>query len=242
MTDDINRSPLAVQVAGMRDPATAKRRAPWGLLLHTTGRGVTSLAAKRGEAAIDVAIRVYRDSQNGSNGYKWGGPHYVLDHAGTFHQIAPDDAKTAHAGGSDRAKYLSGDWENEASLEVVQRWHEQWPHLRNPYDLFPSKSPNDDYVGVEMIPCGAGLGKPAGPGLLFTTAQHDAIAPFARDLARRHGWPGDWHRTGRLVGHEDVQPIERDDAHGGWDPGWLRAAPYFDFERVRTSLDLERAA
>ena len=238
----MNYSLIATQVPGMRDPRRAIRRKPWGLLLHTTGRGVPKLAAAKGRTALDVAIAVYRASQNGSNGYPWGGPHYVLDYDGGLHQIAPDDAVTAHAGGGDRVDYLDGDWEHEATDEMVSRWRAQWPGVRGPYDLFPSRSPNTDYIGVEMIPLGSGLGgNPMAPGLLFTLAQHEACVALGRDCARRHEWPGDWHRTGRLVGHEDVQPINRDDAHGGWDPGYLRERPYFDFRYVRYTLDVERA-
>lgn len=227
-------SPLAVQVEGMRSPAKAHLRKPWGLLLHTTGRNVPALAAKRGEQPIEVAIRVYRASQNGSNGYMWGGPGYIIDHDGTIYQIAPDNVKTAHAGGSDRKSYLSGDWEQEASPEIVLRWHAQWPGRSNPYHLFPSSSPNDDYIGVEMIPIGSGLGgQPMAPGLLFTQAQHDAAAALAIDVGERHGFPPGWRQTSRFLGHEDVQPINRDDSHGGWDPGYLRAKPYFDFSYVR---------
>lgn len=71
------------------------------------------------------------------------------------------------------------------------------------------------------------------PGLRFTTAQHNAVAALGKDLAARHGWPADWHKTGRLVGHEDVDPLNRSDKIGGWDPGWLRSRPYFDFAYVR---------
>ena len=235
------RSPLAVQVDGMRDPVKGHRRIPWGLLLHTTGRGVPALAKKRGEQPIEVALRVYRASQNGSNGYMWGGPGYVIDHDGTVYQIAPDDVKTAHAGGSDRKAYLSGDWQQEASDEVVRRWHQQWPGKSNPYHLFPSTSPNDDYIGVEMIPIGSGFGgEPMSPGLLFTQAQHDAAVALAKDVGARHGFPAGWHKTSRLLGHEDVQPMNRDDSRGGWDPGWLREKPYFNFAYVRGMLATSR--
>jgi N-acetyl-anhydromuramyl-L-alanine amidase AmpD len=74
------------------------------------------------------------------------------------------------------------------------------------------------------------------PGLLFTEAQHRALVALGRDLAARHGWPAGWGRTPRLVGHEDVQLLERQDAGGGWDPGALRAKPYIDFEFIRARV------
>ncbi len=230
----MNLSPLAKQVPGVRDPKLGRDRMPWGLLVHTTGGGVTALAKKQRRAPISVACEVYINSQNGSNGYLWGGPHYCLDHDGTIHQLAPDNVLTAHAGGGNRQAYLDGSWEARCSPPTVAAWREQWPKYRHPYQLFPSTSPNDDFVGLEMIPIGDGLGgEPLAPGLRFTAAQHDAVIALAIDLGERHGWPVGWQRSCRLLGHEDVDPINRHDVRGGWDPGWLREAHYFDFEYVR---------
>lgn len=219
-------------VSGVRDPKSAKRRKPWGLLFHTTGSGITATAKKRNQRPIDVALTTYIAMQNGSEGYLWGGPAYVLDHDGTLYQIAHDDVLTHHCGSGYRAEYRSGDWVRQVSPKTVDRWILQW-HGGGPYDLFPSTSPNVDYVGCEMIPVGNGFGVPARPGLLFTEAQHLAAIELARKLGKRHGWPTGWAKTSRLVGHEDVSPIERSNAGGGWDPGWLRANPYFDFAQVR---------
>lgn len=232
----MNYSPLAKRVSGVRDPALARLRSPWGVLLHTTGRGVVAQAKAQGRTPIDVAIEIYIDSQNGSNGYTWGGPHYVLDHAGKAHQIAPDNAMTAHAGGGNRMAYISGHWVAKCSGATLGAWRAMWPFFKHPYQLFPSKSPNTDYVGIEMIPVGSGFGEPMGPGLLFTKEQHDGVAELVKDIGRRHGFPHGWHETSRLVGHEDVDILERMDSLGGWDPGHLRARPYFDFSYVRDRL------
>lgn len=231
-------SPLARQVSGVRDPKLGKHRDPWGLLFHTTGRGVPEKAKRTGREPIDVAIKTYISSQNGSNGYKWGGPTYVLNYDGTLYQLAPENIFTNHCGGTDRSEYLSGKWIEKAAPAAVAQWHAQWgPRYKHPYQLFPSKSPNNEYVGVEIIPIGSGLGgTPMRAGLLFTKAQHDTAVDLARDIAARHGWPADWHRTPRLLGHEDVQLLNRMDKHGGWDPGWLREKPYFDFDYIRSSI------
>jgi hypothetical protein len=78
---------------------------------------------------------------------------------------------------------------------------------------------------------------PMRAGLRFTRAQHETIARLAWDIAQRHGWPaGAWWRTARLVGHEDLTPLSRHDANGGWDPGGLRDAPYFDWQFVYDQL------
>jgi hypothetical protein len=246
---DINRSPLAQQAAGVRDPKDAPRRKPWGFLLHTTGGGVTDMAVyekvngKRQRRAvplppIEVALDVYIGAQNGDNGYLWGGPHYVIPHDGSIYQIAPDDAATAHAGGQNRLRYFSGSWES-AFPSTTEEWKRVWgAKFAHPYMLFPSKSPNADYIGCEMIPCGDGFGTPMRPGLRFTKEQHDAAIKLAHDCGLRHGWPAGWMQSSRLLGHEDVDPLNRSYPSGAWDPGFLRPDPYFDFDYVRSVVEL----
>lgn len=233
-------SPFATRIDGMRDPSLGVEREEWGLLVHTTGGGITDKAKKKSRHPLEVAIDWYRESQNGANGYKWGGPTYVGDHDGGLYQLAPDNVKTAHAGDrSDkypqgtRPLYFDGSWESHCSKITVEQWRKRWPGRKHPYTLFPSKSPNDDYVGLELIPIGDGFGgAPMAPGLRFTKAQHDSVARLGRDLAARHGWPHDWYKRSRLLGHEDVDPIHRSFPDGGWDPGALRAKPYFDWSYV----------
>lgn len=237
MTFPMSYSPLARKVPGVRAPETARSRRVWGFLIHTTGGGVTDKAARTGKTPLQVAIETYIASQNGANGYFWGGPHYVADFDGTLHQIAPDEAFTAHAGGPNRDKYLFGSWKTIVSSETVFQWQRRWPMMKHPYSMFPSTSPNADYVGLEMIPVGDGFGGSSmAPGLRFTRAQHDAVIALGHDLAKRHQWPDGWFNGGRLVCHEDVDPIERSDAHGGWDPGVMRDKPYFDLEYVKRGL------
>lgn len=227
-------SSLAKKVPNVRDPNKASFRMPWGFLIHTCGGGVTDYAKKHNKKPIDVAIKIYIDSQNGSNGYFWGGPHYVCDHDGTLYQIAPEEAKTAHAGSQNRQYYLDGSWVSKCSSSTVSEWKKRWPGQKHPYSMFPNTSPNTDYVGLEMIPIGDGFGgAPLSPGLRFTKAQHDAAIALAKDVGVRQNWPAGWSKGGRLLGHEDVDPIERSDKGGGWDPGYLRVAPYFDFKYVR---------
>lgn len=215
-------------------------RQPWGILYHTTGRGVPAVAKRTGQSPLGVALDIYRKSQDGRlHPYLWGGPTYVMDHAGGLVQIADERTMTHHAGKKGaRALYLSGKWIEQCSPQMVARWHDRWgPTYRNPQQLYPSRNANTDYVGVEMIPCGSGFGTPMAPGLLFTQAQHDTAVKLAADLARRHKWAvKEWRTTPRLLGHEDVQPIERHNAGGGWDPGALREKPFFDFAYVRNRL------
>ena len=238
MTSPNARSPLATQVEGVRDPKLGRIRPVYGYLLHTTGGGVCTAAKKHGTTPLLEAIKVYIASQNGSNGYTWGGPHYVIDYDGSIHQVAPDDVETAHCGAPNvREHYHDGSWVHLVSPGALASWRLHWPGHRHPYDLFPSPTPNWDYVGVEMVPIGEGFGgDPMERGLRFTRAQHDAAIALGRDVAARNGFPAGWALSGRLVGHEDVDPISRHDAIGGWDPGFLRDRPYFDFAYVRGEL------
>jgi hypothetical protein len=237
----LSYSPLAHKVPGVRDPVRkpVTIRKVWGCLVHTTGGGVTAKARAKWRGLshpLDVALAVYIDFQNGAAGYFWGGPGYVIDHDGSIHQIAPDEVRTEHAGSGNRMLYHTGSWVNRVAPEVVAQWKRRWA-VKHPYAMFPSTSPNIDYVGVEMIPVGDGFGGlPMAPGLRFTKYQHNAAIALGRDLAERHGWPDGWQNTGRLLGHEDVDPIERSDNLGGWDPGAMRAAPYFDFDYVKRGI------
>jgi len=249
-------SSIATQIQGRTTSVVA--RVPWGICYHSTGSGVTELAVyvrkknksgkkvlvKRPEPQkpIDVALKVYLASQNGSNGYPWGGPGYVIDHDGTIYQIAGDRTRTNHVGSivkgqNRRSQYMSGKWLELCAPVAVAQWHAHWgPKYKNPQQLFPSKFPNTDYVGVEMIPCGHGFGKPMRKGLRFTKAQHDAAVRLAIDVGRRNKFPDGWWKTPRILGHEDVGLIDRHDKGGGWDPGWLREEPHFDFDYVKEAI------
>lgn len=249
--DSFDYSPIAERVIGVRDPDLGAERTAFGYLIHTTGGGVTREARKANITPIEWALAYYIRSQNGANGYKWGGPHYVGDFDGKLYQVAPDNVKTAHCGGRSekypngtRQHYITREdsttithWTKLIPANVVAEWRKRWPHVRHPYALFPSRDPNADYVGLELIPIGDGFGgEPMAPGLRFTQAQHDAAIKLGIDLRLRHEWPEAWHRTGRLLGHEDVDILNRSDSKGGWDPGSLRPQPYFDFGYVRMGI------
>lgn len=243
--DSFDWSPIAKRVSqGFQDPETGLQREAHGFLIHTTGSGVLDKAHHTGKSPLEVALATYAASQAGSNGYRWGGPHYVGDHDGKLYQVAPDNVKTAHCGGRSekfpngtRQHYIDGSWLTLLPVKVAEQWRKRWLSVRHPYALFPSRDPNTDYVGLELIPIGNGFGgEPMAPGLRFTRAQHDAAIKLGVDLGVRHEWPAKWFSSGRLVGHEDVDPLNRSDTIGGWDPGFIRPAPYFDFDYVRAGI------
>jgi hypothetical protein len=152
-----------------------------------------------------------------------------------------------------RESILSKDgWQSDLPPHVVKRWKARWPGYANPLDLLPgTKTCNPAYLHVECIPlieafmqdgqCGTDIVQPVDTGMLFTYDQHDTVAALACDIAFRNKWPDEWWRTPRLLGHEDLTPITRHNSKGAWDPGHLRAKPWFDWnlvmELVMTHLD-----
>lgn len=227
---------LNIKMYPKRRLDSIRERVPWGICYHTTGSGILIKAREQKRKPIDVALDIYRGSQFGANGYQWGGPAYVIDHDGTVWKMADETTRTNHVG-ANREAYLSGEWLKKIPAVVVERWRKQWPNFRTPQHLFPSQAPNTDYIGVEMIPIGAHYGGPAfRMGIRFTEAQHEAAVELALEIEVRQNFPKGWYGTPRLVGHEDVGLLDRHDSIGGWDPGWLRPSPHFDFGWVRSHV------
>lgn len=221
-------SRLATRAAHPRD--VTNRSTVWGITLHTTGSGVAREAKKDGIAPLEWAVAYYCDPDSYA-------AHYVIDHDGTVVQIANEWERMSHVGldAAEREKYLSGAWE-KVNPTTTALWEKAWPGYQSPSHLYPGKSVNAVYVGVELIPTTGTSAKPWKPGLTFTQFQHTACLHLCADVARRHSFPAGWGKTGRLVGHEDVNPLDRQDRGGGWDPGFLRAVPRFDFGWLRGAL------
>ncbi len=211
------QSPLAIQRPAFRK--RWRKIQPWGLLVHTMGRGVY-----RQDDPFGWALRRYR----------WkGSVHYCIDTDGKLFQMLLDNRRGAHVGISkkERLRYLSGDWRRDFNPDAVELWDEKWHGYKSPQHLYPTKSPNDCYIGVELRP----LRKSRANGLYFSDEQHEAVARLGADLMHRHQWPSNWKTTSRLLGHECV------DAYGRWvtkytdmpwDPGALRQIPRFSWAKV----------
>ena len=192
----------------------------WGILVHTTGRGVPTRAKDTGLPAHEIALAYYLSS--GANF-----PHYLIAGEGTIWAVADETVRAWHAGitTEDRAQYLTGEWETQVSPEGLAHWRARWPGIKSPQHLYPGKSPNEIYIGVELIPSNDRTDN----GTLFTTAQYAALSKLIQDVATRHGFiPA----GARLLGHEDVSPLTRWDKQGGWDPGFLRDNPLFRWDLV----------
>ena len=197
-------SPLAVG-EGLRHGA--RRTLPvHGLCVHTTGSGPATKAKGTGRSPLQVALDYY---VHGREGF----PHYVIGYDGTIHTICDEGYIAWHAGWATRGggSRWSG-WTAPAWWSSVWR---SW-NATTPADLLPprAQSPNSVYIGVELLADATGWG--------FTDAQYDALARLVVDVFRRQGIPLTKPPNPRLLGHEDVEPIERANAQGGWDPGARR--------------------
>lgn len=156
------------------------------------------------------------------------GPHAVIDPYGEVAVYAPFDVVRHHVGVSadQRRSFLDGNWVNDRNripLAVVDWWQQRWPGIKSPSHLYPSKSPNTDYVGVELIPAGTYV-KDRGwvwhwgtrPGFdkqRFSVEQYVALAGLLRASAENYNL--DLAKPGVVLGHEDLNPYTRP----GWDPG-----------------------
>jgi len=216
----VTLSPLADLVDHPQDVDDRTKVTPFGVCIHTTGRGVPALAKKLGTDPLAVAVDIY--CAPGANF-----PHYVISGEGTILQVADERERARHAGINriDRALYASGEWRRKISPAGLRLWMQRWPGVRSPLQLFPSRSVNDDYLGIELIPR---------PDATFSSEQYEALSELLHDVQTRHGIV---LKGARLVGHEDLEPLSRMDSKGGWDPGATRSAPRFLWRNVFERLN-----
>ena len=245
-------SKVAVQVeqhSNTRKKWTRKKKRPlkyrkktYGLVVHTTGSGITSRALQKNKDVFEMCLDRY---------LKTGGATYLNGYDGSLVQMANDFQMAYGASVKDQLKQHP--WDAGLDPMTSSAWEDRWEHLEDvegPLDLFPTKYANACYVHVEMPPIRAynkeGLPKNLADsmraGIWFTKVQHDNIVKLSIDLADRNSWPDGWWKTGRLVGHEDVSPCTREGKGGGWDPGALRANPRFDWNYVYEEIEAVYAA
>jgi hypothetical protein len=217
-------SPLAELVDHPQDVTNRRDVVPYGLVVHTTGSGVPTEAAEHGVDPLQIAHDIY--CAKGANF-----PHYVIGYDGTCLQIADEVERARHVGppsSSERAACLNGTWKSQVSPIGVSMWKARWPGRTSPIHLYPGVSPNEVYLGVELIPLLARQSDAS----LFTDAQYAKLAALIADIERRYGIA----LVGpRLVGHEDLAPWTRWNSRGGWDPGALNKRPSFFWPRLDVS-------
>lgn len=238
-------SPLAILAHsfGHQLFSRALRSTPlYGVTLHTTGSGILDKdLQKTAQGTLQKAVDYYSTT---------GGPHYVIGWDGRIVAIVQDEKmRGAHAGiqAADQSLYYENTWRNRMSPAGRALWDKLWPGRRSPADLVPNgnlSNVNDYWIGVEMIPITYDgkfyFAEPAFKGARFTKAQHEAAKKLAEDIARRNGFPTGWKNTPRLLGHSDLNPVERDSAASPlWDPGY--ATGQFDMNFVRENSALKIA-
>jgi hypothetical protein len=243
-------SPLAIPADKQWD--AADRPKDWqgrvyGLVVHTTGSDLPANARRRGVYHTVEGVNHYSRSHgchylNGWRGAQGGDLLQVANEREEARGVGVTNKNEPHK--DQRRSIEQGNFEADLPPVLVRLWRARWPGRQHSLELLPgTKTANSCYVHVECVPCvyhfrgdlvtGPGA-EPLRAGLRFTEAQFDTVALLAVDVARRNGWPMDeeWWRTPRLLGHEDLTPVSRHDSRGGWDPGYLREKPYFDWEYV----------
>lgn len=202
-----------------------RRMRPHGLCAHTSGRSIVKRAARLGVDPVELALKWYR-------GLRRSGVHFVIAHDGTVYQMLDANIRGAHVGISrnERKRYLSGRWANDMPSKALELWMKAWPGKKSPQHLYPAKSPNDCYVGVEMLP----LLKSTEEGHWFTPEQHESLRCLYEQLALMYRWPlcNLSLPNTRFLGHEDIDAYARWQKSGGWDPGALRESPRFSWSQL----------
>jgi N-acetylmuramoyl-L-alanine amidase len=191
----------------------AQRTMPvYGVCVHTTSGGAARKAKPGGPSPLQMVLDYY---VNGREGF----PHYVIGYDGSLNRVCAETEVAWHAGwlGHGRRRWAS--WTAPAWWSSVwSRWQ-----VTTPAGLLPPRAddPNSVYIGVELLADKTGYG--------FTSAQYDALARLVVDVFRRYGLPLAAPPNPHLLGHEDLEPIDRANADGGWDPGAHRRAPQFSW-------------
>lgn len=225
-------SPLAKPISNLRTTLKVEGKRlhkfpaalEWfGICVHTTGRGVPNKAKRLGfpidQIGIDTYSKVYQTC-----------PHYLIGSEGSIYGITDENLVAPHCGVKkwQRESMLDGTWIDHVANIVLEMWNIKWATrgFVSPQHLFPGKSGNKAYIGIELIPS---LDR-AIDGSLFSSKQYRALSLLVKDIAERNKI--DLLVPNHLVGHEDLNPFDRWDSFGGWDPGALRGNPYFFWSRV----------
>lgn len=217
-------------VDGSPKKCRTQTRKWYGVLIHTTGGGIAKLARLKGRTIEAVTRSVY-----GNVGMSFA--HRVVMPEGWVLRCADDSLIAPHCGVKawQRAALLDGTWRAHVSDEGEALWAKRWPGVKSPQHLFPTSSGNDAYLGIETVQIEKVDHE---TGTRFTAAQYTATARQIVAWERAHGFKAEGTR---LVTHEDVQPFERWDARGGWDPGVLRSPHTYDWARLLNELKMARA-
>lgn len=145
-------SSLAHVLSHLRD--VNDRTAPiFGIAVHQTGSSIVKQAIQKQLDPLEYAVNFYLDPDNYF-------AHYVVGHDGTIAQVANEQEKAQHIGWPEdqHQAYLDGSWVRKLPAEVVAAWRAHWPNFKSPAHVFPGRSPNNVYVGIECLPIVSGCG------------------------------------------------------------------------------------
>lgn len=102
-----------------------------------------------------------------------------------------------------------------APWQLYQYFEDRWGSAAGPLNYATSKRPNDYSIGIEILSVGAKTPSPTA----YTEAMYRSLSVLVNDICERNAIP---KQKGRVVGHEDVNPVQR----YGWDPNkgfdWAR--------------------
>jgi hypothetical protein len=118
--------------------------------------------------------------------------------------------------------YVDGDlepvWDKTEAVFVArgdgQPWPEynyfgsRWPGEDLPVNFEVDTDPNNYAIGIETL----GLGAKTPDPTVYPPAMYSTLRSLVADLSQKYAIP---MKKGRIVGHEDVNPLAR----FGWDPG-----------------------
>jgi len=119
------------------------------------------------------------------------------------------------------AVYLDGDakpvWDKDEAVFVARidgtSWpdftyfRERWPGVDIPVNFDVEPDPNNYSIGIECLSIGAKTKDQTA----YSDEMYEALGSLTKNLSVKYGIP---RTKGRIVGHEDVNPIGR----FGWDP------------------------
>lgn len=103
-----------------------------------------------------------------------------------------------------------------AEWDHYRYFQERWGEAAKPVNYEVSKRPNDYGIAIEILSVGHRTPSPSA----YTEQMYVTLSALVSDICARHAIP---QRKGRVVGHEDVNPVQR----WGWDPN-----QGFDWSRV----------
>lgn len=189
--DENDGAPFSITKAHL--PQSVNRpnrvRAPKGVVIHTTGRGLLASAQKIGGPLGQAAVKWYKNTQ-----FSYFGA-YLIDHEGNVFELAPLNKLTFHSA--------------DIKGTTLPWWHARWPSFKSPIDLLGTTHINSYTVGIDLLPTS---------NATYTDKQHIALRNLIRYLANKYGFPIS-RQTILGHEDVDPVARSTTDKKSGWDPG-----------------------